>query len=453
MSNVGKQVKRAAALVIVIGALGACKSGTDAETRTNEWITDTPPVYTVRLKTAGTGASAAEDINAEDTSRAETEAGGGKREPETAGAVIRAEAGGEVRLGEAGIVIPGGALEEDTEIRITRLWEVAETGEGIANATEGGGGYRFEPAGTEFKKEVRIELPYEGKLTGKEASLEELQTYYYDVEGKEWVSLKKVGYDGERRVVESVTTHFTDMINGTLSLPESASPVDVNLNSIKNLEAADPGAGVGGLEGLTGGRSDGSAGFSLGIAAPGGRGGMSGGAAITYNSNGGSGISGKGFDVQYGSTIGVDTRRGAVRYDGSEVYALDGVQLEEVETTGERPRRVTVYTPKNKGSFSKIEHYESGNYWEVTGTNGGKGIYGKSAASWGGADSSGVKKNVWNLEKQIDINGNTVKYEYYEKDGDNYAYIKKIVWPAYSRVDVKSRLRLTVILFRFQFIA
>ena len=46
--------------------------------------------------------------------------------------------------------------------------------------------------------------------------------------------LYEVAEEGKR--IESYTDHFTDMINGTLSLPESPDPVRVNLNSIKELQ-------------------------------------------------------------------------------------------------------------------------------------------------------------------------------------------------------------------------
>ena len=68
----------------------------------------------------------------------------------SASAMISAAEGGVVRLGGAEVEIPAGALAGDTEIRITRLHEVEETGEEINNATAGGGGYRFEPAGAKF---------------------------------------------------------------------------------------------------------------------------------------------------------------------------------------------------------------------------------------------------------------------------------------------------------------
>ena len=66
-------------------------------------------------------------------------------------AMIVASEGGSVIFGDTEITIPPGALERDTEIAITRLPAVAETGEDLTNVTTDGGGRRFAPAGTNFK--------------------------------------------------------------------------------------------------------------------------------------------------------------------------------------------------------------------------------------------------------------------------------------------------------------
>ena len=159
---------------------------------------------------------------------------------EKAEAVISAKNGGVVSLGDASIEIPEGALKKDTKISITRLAKVADTGESLYNAIPKFGGYRFLPAGTKFEKEVTITLPYNKELNAKPQSLEEMHTYFYDTEKRSWIKLERLEVDKDSCVVRSLSTHFTDMINATLTLPESASPVDVNLNSIKNLEAAKP---------------------------------------------------------------------------------------------------------------------------------------------------------------------------------------------------------------------
>ena len=159
---------------------------------------------------------------------------------ERAEALITAKDGGRIVLGDASIDIPEGALKEDTVISISRLARVEETGESICNAIPGSEGYRFLPAGTKFLKDVTITLPYSSELNSKPQSLEDLYTYFDDTERKCWTKLERLEVDEENLKVRSLSNHFTDMINATLTLPESAGPVDVNLNSIKSLEAAKP---------------------------------------------------------------------------------------------------------------------------------------------------------------------------------------------------------------------
>jgi hypothetical protein len=258
---------------------------------------------------------------------------------EEAGELIGAETGGTVRLGETEVEIPAGALERDTEIKIQRLLYTEDTGEGLAKVTAGGGGYRFLPAGTEFMGAVRIKMGYSAEVAGNAEALEDMRTYYYDEKGRRWEKLDKAGIEEERQRIISETTHFTDMINGTLTLPEGPKPLSFNINSIKGLEAANPGAGVPKLEGLEG-DSTGAAGFQIGLEVPGGRRGMQPVVKIGYSSDGGNGIMGRGFDLQAGGRITTDTRWGLPRYNGEvadnqlggyerDTYILDGVILKE----------------------------------------------------------------------------------------------------------------------------
>ena len=146
--------------------------------------------------------------------------------------LILAKKGGVVELGDAKIEIPAGALKKDTVISITRLTEVEETGETISNATRENGGYRFLPAGTKFKKEVLITLPYNPELNGAEKTVESMYTYFYDTQKKYWVQLERKDVDKEKCVVISKTTHFTDMINATLTMPETARRQEMHSFSI-----------------------------------------------------------------------------------------------------------------------------------------------------------------------------------------------------------------------------
>lgn len=124
-------------------------------------------------------------------------------------------------------------------------------------------------------------------------------------------------------MIVSVTNHFTDMINGTLSLPEHPDPVKINLNSIKELKAANAVEGIEQIEGLEG-TSEGSADFKIALKLPEGAGGLTPGLAIRYSSGGEHGILGYGFSLEGIETISIDTRLGLPKYDGRDTYIIDG---------------------------------------------------------------------------------------------------------------------------------
>jgi hypothetical protein len=339
-----------------------------------------------------------------------------------AAAVIRAGEGGVVELGGAGIAVPPGALTEDTEITIIRLYETEETGEGLKNATAGGGGYRFLPAGLRFQEAAEVRLPYEERAPA--GAVEELLSYYYDRDGGRWEALERVGIDEERGQVVSLTTHFTDMINGTLSLPEGPEPLSFNINSIKGLEAGDPSAGVLGLQGLEG-NYQGGAGFRFALSVPAGRAGMAPEVGISYSSDGGNGVVGKGFSLEAGGEVRYDTRRGLPEYGKGERekgrFTLEGVLLE----FGWGEGGVYRYRAMKEEGFEVIEHYTGAeDYWKVTDKGGTVRIYGRRDAgggygsSWGGAERG--KKYRWLLESVRDSYGNGIRYEYGNESGEVY---------------------------------
>lgn len=334
-------------------------------------------------------------------------------------ALISARTGGTVTLGEASIEIPGGALKKDTRISITRLCKVEDTGGSLCNATAESGGYRFLPAGTRFEKDVAITLPYSPELDARPHSLEELYTYFYDTRKKNWTKLERLEVDRENHKVRSLSTHFTDMINATLALPEPASPADVNLNSIKNLEAARPDGHLIKFNPPKAGNT-GDASFSLELGIPAGRHGMQPRVSVCYSSGGGNGIMGKGFDISCGSSVTTDTRPGLPKYDTRDTYMLDGVLLEE---EGRQGAEIT-YRPRRESAFSRIVRHGAGtgsDHWEVTEKNGTKKIYGTEASARTG---SGSKIFAWNITTAQDVHGNNIVYEYEKSDG--YVYPKSI---------------------------
>ena len=326
--------------------------------------------------------------------------------------LISAEEGGTVVLGEASIEIPEGALKKDTRISITRIHKVEDTGESLCNATAHPGGYRFLPAGTKFEKDVTITLPYRGELNAKPQALSGLYTYFYDTQKESWIKLERLEIDKENHKVRSLSTHFTDMINATLALPESAGPADVNLNSIKSLEAARPDGHLINFNPPEAGNM-GNASFSFELAVPAGRKGMQPQISVSYSSGGGNGIMGRGFDVGYGSSITTDTRLGLPDYDTHDTYMLDGTLLEEKSRKGNE----ITYRPLKETSFSRIKRFMDDNHWEVTDKSGTKRIYAQNKDSCAG---SGAETFTWNLTRTEDANGNSVVYEY-EKDS-GYVY-------------------------------
>nr|MBP3282511.1 hypothetical protein [Treponema sp.] len=339
--------------------------------------------------------------------------------------LIKAESGGKVVLGDASIEIPEGALKKDTAISITRISKVEDTGESICNAIPNSGGYRFLPAGTKFERDVTITLPYDRSLNGKKQSLEDLRTYFYDTEARRWTKLERIELDKEKCLVRSLSTHFTDMINATLTLPESASPVDVNLNSIKSLEAAKPDGHLLKFNPPKASNT-GDASFSFELAIPSGRRGMQPQISIGYSSGGGNGMMGKGFDVNYGSAVSTDTRLGLPKYDTEDQYILDGVLLSEKSRNG----NTVTYSPQRETSFSRIVRSGAGtdsDSWIVTDKNGTKRIYAQDKESCVGV---GSRTFTWNMTRMEDANGNTVDYEYENSDG--YVYPKEIRYTGFN---------------------
>ena len=92
---------------------------------------------------------------------------------------INAKNGGYIELGDASIEIPEDALIEDTEISITHISKLADTGESLCNVIPDSKGYRFLPAGTKFEKDVVITLPYDPMLNEKPQLLDKLYTYFF----------------------------------------------------------------------------------------------------------------------------------------------------------------------------------------------------------------------------------------------------------------------------------
>jgi RHS repeat-associated protein len=353
------------------------------------------------------------------------------RENQTAWGTFDPAGGGKVRLGtDVSIEAPPGAVAGRTQIGVTRKGgEVIPRLEaGMINVTAPAhGGYRFTPRGQKFAKPVKVTLPYDPDLLPEGVAPEEVQTYYFDEDQDRWYSLPRKAVLRSTRQVESETTHFTFMINAVLVLPDHPGPVSFNPNSIKDLKAADPSAGIDLIEPPQG-NNQGSAQLSFPIRLPKARGAHQPSLAVAYDSSAGNGWVGVGWDVSI-PKVSVDTRYGVPEYDGEERYLLGGQAIVPLDTAspgtcldGTAARE---YHPRVEGAFLAIRRCgaDPTEYWfQVIDKSGTLYVYGRG-------ENARLRSYVpritvaqtfpqtfdiaeWHLERVVDANGNLTQYGY-----------------------------------------
>ncbi|MDH5654259.1 MAG: discoidin domain-containing protein, partial [Gammaproteobacteria bacterium] len=233
---------------------------------------------------------------------------------------------------------PDAMVESPGTLSITSLkeGELPALDPGMTNVTKGPRkGYRFKPHGKKFKKNIRVEIPFNAAQLRAGQTVNDIKTYYFDEQAGRWVPLERVAVDTKNGKIISHTDHFTDMINATVVVPESPNPASFNENTIKDIKAADPGAGINLIEPPRAGNR-GDANLSYPIEVPPGRNGMQPQLAVSYNSGGGNGWLGMGWDLSVPS-VSIDTRWGVPRYDAStetETYMVDGQMLTPVAHRG-----------------------------------------------------------------------------------------------------------------------
>ncbi|MBI3459698.1 hypothetical protein HY009_02010, partial [Candidatus Acetothermia bacterium] len=124
------------------------------------------------------------------------------------------------------------------------------------------------------------------------------------------------------------------MINSILTAPDHPSPLSFNPNSIKDIAAADPAAGIDLIEPPTA-NNRGTADLSYPIRLPRGRGAFSPQLTLTYSSARGNGWLGVGWDLDV-SRIEIDTRWGVPFYDDTnderKRFLLNGAAIVPIES-------------------------------------------------------------------------------------------------------------------------
>ena len=149
---------------------------------------------------------------------------------------------------------------------------------------------------------------------------------------------------------------------------------------------------------------------TVAIELPPGTAGLTPSLALAYDSGQGNGPLGIGWSLGI-STIQVRTEKGLPRYDGTDVYLLDGAELVPVGGG--------IYRQKNEGRFVRVRR--NGDHFEVDLPDGTLMRYGLSSEARveGTLDGAPVAFS-WALERVVDRWGNQVAYVYGKDGGQPY---------------------------------
>jgi RHS repeat-associated protein len=153
---------------------------------------------------------------------------------------------------------------------------------------------------------------------------------------------------------------------------------------------------------------------------------------LAYTSGGANGPYGLGFSLPL-SAISVRTSKGIPRYDGSEIYLLDGDVLvprydrqDGRWTLGARQvqqgatYRVVAYRRQSEGRYDRIEHWtdqaDGSSFWQITDRNNRTTVLGRSAGARIADPADASRIGGWLVEEQLDAAGNKIVYSYLPED-------------------------------------
>ncbi len=366
-------------------------------------------------------------------------------ENQTGSGVFDPVAGGKVSLGtDVSVEGPAGAVSGRTTIGITRKGPevMPHLDAGMINVTAPAhSAYRFTPKGQKFAQPVRVTIPYDAELLPEGVAPEEVQTYYFDEEKDRWLTLPRREVRRDTRQIVSETTHFTFMINAVMVLPDHPGPVSFNPNSIKDLKAADPSAGIDLIEAPQG-NGQGTARVSFPIRLPRARGAYQPSLALSYDSGNGNGWLGVGWDLPV-SRVQIDGRYGVAEYNGEERYLLDGEPIVPVDRSQSSSMTIStqvlssaptscldgsvarLYRARVERDFRRILRCggDPAHYWfQVEDKAGTLFVYGRGenarltsyipriTTTPGAAPAYDIAE--WALERVVDANGNLTQFGY-----------------------------------------
>ena len=361
-----------------------------------------------------------------------------------------------LNVGRAQLAVPREAMAKGKVLSITplRKGELPTLPTGMVNVTGGCdtlmartdtvSGYRFLPHGNHFVHHLAsISVPYDSTLIPNGYTVDDIHTYYYDELHQRWTMLQSKGIDTKREVAMAETSHFTDVINGIIKVPESPETQNYVPTGISELKAADPAAGIQQIEAPSA-NQNGTATLSYPFEVPAGRNDIGVSAGLQYSSEGGSSFVGYGWSLPVQS-IDIETRWGVPRFEDqyeSESYLLMGQQLSDrlYRRTDSLARQADKqFYPMTEGGFSRI--IRKGNspknyYWEVTGKDGTVYSYGGHGGHVSDATSlTDTKGNriKWALDRVTDVHGNFAAF-HYMKSGNNL-YPERYTWTGFGETE------------------
>lgn len=367
-----------------------------------------------------------------------------------------------LQTADAQLKVDAKALISTTKLSLTSLRDIDIPAMDMAltNVTDGHQGFRFLPHGEHFTDGATVSLKYDRTKIPDGYTENDIKTFYFDSNTNHWVAMERDTINKDLCMVVSKTTHFTDMINGVIKVPESPETQGFSPTMMNDIKIADPTSKIV-LISPPSANNNGTANLTYNIELPPARNGMSPDLSIQYNSDGGSGILGEGWDLNIPG-LSIDTRWGVPRYSDTletETYVLGGTMLAAVINTPSSSddclpvsvahrevqyKRVSnlQFNQKVEGEFSRIIRKGSSPtdyFWEVTDKQGKIYTYGMSHDSRLEGSFKfvkGAEKNVaaeWKLDRVTDRHDDKIEY-FYDKIPEtigngitaNAIYLKRI---------------------------
>ena len=354
-----------------------------------------------------------------------------------------------ISLEGASLEVPATGMKENRVISVTGLLaeDLPPIPPEITSVTAGYyAGYRFLPHGRLFDSALTIALPYDKSLIPSGYSSDDIFTFWFDEAEKKWKALDRDTVDNNQTLIISATTHFTDMINGIITIPESPETSGYVPTSMNDIRVAEPSAGINLIEPPVA-NNEGDASLVFPFKIPEGRTGLQPQLTLMYSSDLGSGWAGYGWDISL-PAVSVDLTWGVPRYlpdKESETYLFKGSQLSPVAHRGDYIDRVPEkrFYSRRESDFSKIIRHGDGptNYWwEITTKEGIRNYY-------GGTPTEGIDENAisldpngyigyWALVETRDLHENFIRYKYEKTaESDQEIYIGEITYTGHGTVE------------------